>query len=109
MKTFKNVAKALLADLKSGRDPAIAFNEALMDLSGYDRDSLMLCRSEIDGTIQPRFVEMQVRERLEYVVTLNLENGEEAVTRFPYRLHSDALSLLENYCIAGKSATLTIE
>ncbi|EJO8074878.1 hypothetical protein Q3R63_004675 [Salmonella enterica] len=109
MKNFKTVAIALLANLKAGRDPAIAFNEALKDLTGYERDTLLLCRSEIDGTIQPRFIEMQLRERLEYVITLHVGNGEEIVTRYPSRLQSEALLTLENYCINGKSASLTIE
>lgn len=53
MKTFKTASRALLSDLKAGRDPAKAFEDALKDLSRYDRDCLMLCRSEVDGSISP--------------------------------------------------------
>ncbi|EAN5886258.1 hypothetical protein E4Q46_24900 [Salmonella enterica] len=109
MKTFKTASRALLSDLKAGRDPAIAFEDALKDLSRYDRDCLMLCRSEVDGSISPHFIEMQLRERLEYVVTLHVGNGEDVVSRYPSRLQNEALLMLENYCINGKSATLTIE
>ncbi|EOR7868426.1 hypothetical protein FYL99_RS25875 [Escherichia coli] len=49
MKTFKTASRALLSDLKAGRDPAMAFDDALKDLNRYDRDSLRLCRSEING------------------------------------------------------------
>lgn len=109
MKTFKTASRALLSDLKAGRDPVMAYHDALKDLNRYDRDSLSLCRSEIDGSISPRFIEMQVRERLEYVVTLHVENGQDVVSRYPSRFQSEALMLLENYCINGKSAMLTIE
>lgn len=109
MTTVKTASRALLSDLKEGRDPAIAFDDALKDLNGHDRDTLRLCRSEMDGTISPRFVEMQVRERMEYVVTVHLPNGEDVVTRYPSRLQSEALLMLENYYINGDSATLTIE
>ncbi|HDS3503803.1 TPA: hypothetical protein QIR73_004766 [Enterobacter cloacae] len=109
MKTFKTASRALLSDLKAGRDPVTAYHDALKDLNRYDSDTLRLCRSEIDGTISTRFIEMQVRERLEYIVTLHAGNGEDVVTRYPSRLQSEALLLLENYCINGKSATLTIE
>lgn len=109
MKTFKTASRALLSDLNAGRDPAMAFDDALKDLNRHDRDCMMLCRSEIDGTVSPKFIEMQVRGRLEYVVTLKLGNGEDVRSRYQYRLRDEAFSLLESYCINGKSATLTIE
>lgn len=109
MKTLKQATFQLLSDLKAGREQNAAFSDAISGLDRYGVDQLNLCRDQKNGAVTLKFVEMQAREMIEYIVTLHTPSGDDVRTRYKNRFRDSAFQLLDVYLMAGKKASLTAE
>ncbi|MEL6008595.1 hypothetical protein J4Z08_23015 [Citrobacter portucalensis] len=109
MKTLRQATFQLLSDLKAGREQNAAFSDAISGLDRYGVDVLNLCRDQKNGAVTLKYVEMQAREMIEYIVILHMPNGDDVRTRYKNRFRDSAFQQLDDYLLAGKSASLTAE